>query len=83
VRSALRAIIEIVPVRVPNSWEVYRAEESLTDPRAATTRHWGFFIALFLVIAAAVSGIALGGSLPGAAGRPRAVGPAAHRRRDR
>ena len=35
-------------------------EQSLIDPRGATTRHWGFFIALFLVVAAAVAGIAVG-----------------------
>jgi Domain of unknown function (DUF4112) len=35
-------------------------EQSLIDPRAAATRHWGFFSALFFVVAAALGGIAVG-----------------------
>jgi hypothetical protein len=35
-------------------------EQSLIDPRAATTRHWGFLIALFRAIAVGLVGIALG-----------------------
>jgi hypothetical protein len=33
-------------------------EQSLVDPRGATTRHWGFFIALSLVVAVGLVGIA-------------------------
>jgi hypothetical protein len=35
-------------------------EQSLIDPRGAATRHWGFFIALFLVVAGGLVGIGLG-----------------------
>src|SRR5260370_24872444 len=35
-------------------------EQSLIERRASTVRHWGFFIALFLVVAVAVAGIAIG-----------------------
>jgi hypothetical protein len=35
-------------------------EESLLDRRAATVRHWGFFIVLFLIIAAGFALIAVG-----------------------
>jgi hypothetical protein len=35
-------------------------EQSLNDRRAATVRHWGFFIALFLVVAVGFAAIAVG-----------------------
>ena len=35
-------------------------EESLIDPRSAATRHWGFFIALFLLVGVGLVGVALG-----------------------
>jgi hypothetical protein len=35
-------------------------EQSLIDPRDATTRHWGFFIALFLVVAGGFADLAGG-----------------------
>ena len=35
-------------------------EESLMDRSASTVRHWGFFVALFLIIALALGAIAVG-----------------------
>lgn len=35
-------------------------EQSLYDERAATARHWGFFIALFLVVAAVAAAMVYG-----------------------